>query len=190
MSNAPAAPAASPSKRRKEKAIAEAVAKPMGRPSWYHPSMNEQAYKLALLGFTDEEIANALEIPFGTLERWKAKQRHFREAIARGRAPADAEVAVKLRERALGYSHPAVKIFAPKQEGGEPVKVEYIEHYPPDTAAASLWLRNRQPKLWREKTDIDLKADLTLEHLVLGAIEKRETPDLPPAITDDRRDED
>ena len=27
----------------------------------------------------------------------------------------------------------------------------YTEHYPPDTQAASLWLRNRQPRQWRDK---------------------------------------
>ena len=33
--------------------------------------------------------------------------------------------------------------------------VPYIEHYPPDTTAASLWLRNRQPNKWRDKREID-----------------------------------
>ncbi|MOA55620.1 hypothetical protein D3C78_1794470 [compost metagenome] len=31
------------------------------------------------------------------------------------------------------------------------VREEYVEHYPPDTPAASLWLRNRQPAKWRDK---------------------------------------
>ncbi len=26
-----------------------------------------------------------------------------------------------------------------------------VKHYPPDTQAASLWLRNRQPDKWRDK---------------------------------------
>jgi len=41
-----------------------------------------------------------------------------------------------------GYTHEATKIFMPA--GAEaPVYAPYTEHYPPDTHAASLWLRNR-----------------------------------------------
>jgi hypothetical protein len=36
------------------------------------------------------------------------------------------------------------------QYEGQPIEVEYIQHYPPDTQAASLWLRNRQPGKWRD----------------------------------------
>ncbi len=86
----------------------------------------------------------------------------------RGREIADSEVAVKLRDRALGYSHAAVKIVV---VNGEVQKVPYIQHYPPDTAAASLWLRNRQPKKWRDKTEMDLTGSLTIEQLVAGSME-------------------
>jgi len=41
---------------------------------------------------------------------------------------ADAEVAEKLYQRACGYSHPTVKIM---QYEGQPIEVEYIQHYPP-----------------------------------------------------------
>ena len=41
----------------------------------------------------------------------------------------------------------------PRTGGKEvPCTVEY----PPDTTAASLWLRNRQPRLWRDKHEIDV----------------------------------
>ena len=50
-------------------------------------------------------------------------------------------------QRARGYSHPAVKIM---QYEGRPIEVECIQHYSPDTQAASLWLRNRQPAKWRD----------------------------------------
>ena len=44
----------------------------------------------------------------------------------------------------------------------------YVEHYPPDTAAASLWLRNRQPKLWRERSE-NVQVTMTLEQMILAA---------------------
>ena len=52
----------------------------------------------------------------------------------------------------MGYSHPAVKIFMPAG-AEEPVIVDYIEHYPPDTAAAVWWTKNRRPEKWRERRD-------------------------------------
>jgi hypothetical protein len=71
----------------------------------------------------------------------------------RGKIIADAEVADKLYHRACGYSHEAVKIFMPA--GAEsPVYAPYVEHYPPDTMAATRWLGNRQRKLWSERTEI------------------------------------
>ena len=35
----------------------------------------------------------------------------------------------------------------------EVVREEYTEHYPPDTAAASLWLSNRQRGRWKLKPE-------------------------------------
>ena len=66
----------------------------------------------------------------------------------RGKDMADAEMAKSLYHRGMGYSHDEEKIF---QYEGEPVRVQTTKHYPPDTPAASLWLRNRQPELWRDK---------------------------------------
>jgi hypothetical protein len=57
----------------------------------------------------------------------------------------------------MGYSHDAVKIFPDggKDDQGNrtPLLVPYKEHYPPDTAAAIFWLKNRQKKKWRDKVE-------------------------------------
>ena len=92
----------------------------------------------------------------------------FSDAIARGRDKADAEIAHSLYQRALGYSHEAVKIFIDRH--GDPVIVPYIEHYPPDTNAASLWLRNRHGARWRDKIEANVTGTLTLEALVNAAL--------------------
>jgi hypothetical protein len=56
---------------------------------------------------------------------------------------ADDRVVRSLYQRSVGYSCEAVKIFMPAG-AKQPVYVPYREHVPPDTAAASLWLRNRR----------------------------------------------
>ena len=54
------------------------------------------------------------------------------------------DVMLALHARAVGYSHEAVKIMAVSQGSGLGSSVEthdYTEHYPPDTAAAKLWVQ-------------------------------------------------
>lgn len=126
-----------------------------GRPSAYRPEYAEQGFKLCLLGATDAQMAEFWGVTHHAVNRWKHAYPDFRESITRGKLLADAAVAEALYHRAMGYSHPAVKIFMPAN-ASEPVYADYIERYPPDTQAASLWLRNRQPKLWRDKVEHEL----------------------------------
>lgn len=123
-----------------------------GRKTDYRPEYAKLAYRMALLGATDEEFAAAVEVGVPTLHRWKLQHQEFSKALRRGKLAADADVAESLYARATGYSHEAVKIFMP---GGadDPVYAPYTEHYPPDTTAASLWLRNRQSGKWRDKQE-------------------------------------
>jgi hypothetical protein len=125
-----------------------------GRPTTFRDEFVEQAYKLCLLGATDVEMAAFFGTSEQTLNAWKKAHPQFLESITRGKLQADAEVAEKLYRRALGYSHEAVKIFMPAG-ASEPVYAKYTEHYPPDTQAASLWLRNRQSAKWRDKQELE-----------------------------------
>lgn len=125
----------------------------VGRPTEYKPEYVEQVYKLCLLGARDREVAEFLGVAESTINLWKQEHPEFSESMTAGKAKADAEVAHSLYRRALGYSHPAVKIM---QDKGAVIVEPYTEHYPPDTAAASLWLRNRQPDKWRDKIDHEL----------------------------------
>jgi hypothetical protein len=125
----------------------------VGRPTSYDPRYVDKVYKLCLLGATNEEIAEIINISIDTLYEWKNKHPEFSDSLERGRHDADANVANRLYQRAMGYSHKAVKIFMPAG-AEEPVYAEYTEHYPPDTQAASLWLRNRQPARWRDRQEL------------------------------------
>src|SRR5712691_7555779 len=132
-----------------------------GRPTIYRPELATLARKLALLGATDQEMADALGIDQGTLDRWKTRHKEFRIAIQLGKIRADAEIAESLYNRARGMSVPAVKIFQGTPEAG-PVIVPHQEHLPPDVGAAKLWLSRRQPERWKERQEVDVSG--TLEH--------------------------
>lgn len=137
------------------KAVDKKPAK-VGRPSSYRPEFAEQAYKLCLLGATDAKLADFFCVNEDTVHEWKKVHPEFSESITRGKDAADAEIAEALFHRAKGYSHPEDDIRALAVGGkSEIVITPTIKHYPPDTQAASLWLRNRQPKLWRDKMDLE-----------------------------------
>lgn len=120
-----------------------------GRPSSYKPEYAAQAAKLCSLGATDVEMADFFEVATSTLYLWKNTHPEFSEALKAAKENADNRVERSLYQRALGYSHEAVKIIS---VGGEVQSVPYREHYAPDTTAAIFWLKNRRPDEWREKT--------------------------------------
>lgn len=130
--------------------MAQTPKKAVGRPSKFDKRFIDEAHKLALLGATDEEMAEFWGVTVKTLFNWRAENPAFLQATTRGKIIADAEMAKSLWHRGMGYSHSAEKIFN-GQDGI--VRASYTEHYPPDTQAASLWLRNRQPTKWRDRQE-------------------------------------
>ena len=118
----------------------------------YNATIPGRAHRLALLGLTDAQIADAMGFSESTIKRWKNEHEKFRQALDAGKAMADGYVAQALYRRARGYSHRAVDI---KVVNGRIVETEIIKRYPPDTTAAIFWLKNRQPGRWSDKKEID-----------------------------------
>lgn len=124
-----------------------------GRPTKYLPEFVEQAKKLCKLSATDMEIADFFGVNKATLNRWKAEHPEFRASIKTAKAEADARVERSLFERAVGYEHEEVDI---RSVGSKLVKTPIRKYYPPDTAAAAFWLKNRAPDRWREVKAVEL----------------------------------
>jgi len=123
---------------------------PVGRPTKYKPEYAEQAYKFCLLGADDLRLADLFEVNVDTIYKWKLAHPDFSLALKEGKDIADAEISKSLFHRAKGYSHPDVEV---KVIDGQVVMVDLIKHYPPDTGAAMAWLKNRQPKYWRDRPE-------------------------------------
>lgn len=119
-----------------------------GRPTNYRKEYAEQAYKLCLLGAKDSDLADFFHVSEQTINTWKQKQPKFLESLKEGKDAADANVADRLYQRAMGYSHPEEKIF---QHNGKIVRAGTTKHYPPDSTAAIFWLKNRQKHNWRDR---------------------------------------
>lgn len=141
----------------------------MARPTKYQEVYAEQARKLCLLGYTDVELADFFEVSEATINNWKHEFPEFLESIKKGKAVADGEVAAKLFHRATGYEHPEDDI---RTVDGSIVITPTVKHYAPDTTAAIFWLKNRQPKTWRDKQEVEQSGDLGLTVNI-----KRFTPD-------------
>jgi hypothetical protein len=120
-----------------------------GRPSSFRPEYVKQAEKLCKMGATDLDLAGFFEVDVTTIWRWATKHPEFRNAQKSGKEAADDRVERSLYQRAVGYSHDAVKIFMPAGAFA-PVHAPYVEHVAPDTTAAIFWLKNRRREEWRD----------------------------------------
>lgn len=142
-----------------EEAIAgeEPERRSVGRPTLFRDEYVEQAYKLCLLGATDAELADFFEVCERTINTWKEDYPEFLQSLKAGKASADAAVAESLYKRAVGYSHPDVHV---SNYQGEITVTPLTKHYPPDTGAAFIWLKNRQPHKWKDK--VEVKEDINL----------------------------
>ena len=106
---------------------------PGGRPSSYKPEYADLAYKFALLGVTDKQLADFLDVTEKTVNNWKHEYPEFLQSLKDGKEFADAKVAEALYKKATGFSYED-------------------KYYPPDTAAAFIWLKNRAG--WKDRQEL------------------------------------
>lgn len=139
-----------------------------GRPSKFNERLAQRIMALAKKGFTDREIAEECGIALSTLKLWKGRHKGFSAALNASKNVANEMVEAALFQRAIGYSHPDTKIFV--TEHG--IHTETVtKHHPPSEDAAKFWLKNRAPKRWREKQEVEHSGKLTLDELVTGSFE-------------------
>lgn len=119
---------------------------PGGRPSSFKPEYVDDARRLAeVFGAIDEEIAKYLRVTEKTINNWKLAHPEFAEALALGKAGPNQRVEKALYHRAIGYSHVEEQIFVAH---GKITRVKTVKHYPPETKAIDIFLKNRS-KDWR-----------------------------------------
>jgi DNA-binding XRE family transcriptional regulator len=157
--------------------------------SKYKHEYNEQAYRLCLLGATDEEMAEFFHVTEQTVNNWKTDYPSFFASIKEGKITADAGMAESLYKRGRGYQYTEVRT---KQElvnndeddsgiaDGEMKIVEVtttVKEMAPDTGAAFIWLKNRRPGNWRDKHDLTIHHKIDkdmMDRLATDMIERLE----------------
>lgn len=125
-----------------------------GRPSLYDPSFIGIAKVATKLGATDREVAEAIGVDEATVKRWMQKHPEFCASVKVGKAEADDRVEQSLYRRATGYTFNSEKLFAPAGSR-EVLRAPVLEHVPPDPTSMIFWLKNRRPKDWRDKQEVE-----------------------------------
>lgn len=137
---------------------------PAGRPSGYNEKFHVPWVKsLAKRGLTVKEIAEELGIAKSTLCKWVNEHQELSDALNCGRDIADSIVEDTLYKQALGgYTVEEKRTVVTLTENGEqkPLRMErYEKEVSPNTTACIFWLKNRKPKVWRDRPLVDVDED-------------------------------
>ncbi len=123
-------------------------------------------------GLTDEDIYKNLDISHDSFYKYKKEHPELTEALKRGKEEVDVIVENSLFKRALGYDFEEVTqepLFNPvtgepilDADGNQKIAVTKIvrKQVVPDTTAQIFWLKNRKPKEWRDKQELEHSGDL------------------------------
>ena len=129
--------------------------------SKYKPEYAEIAAKLCQkLAATDRQLADYFEVSYQTLNTWKAEHPEFLDSLRQNKEIADENVVKSLYQRAIGYDVATPKII------GDGIEVEEIKHYPADPTSMIFWLKNRQPKNWRDKPEMSPEFEAMLNMMI------------------------
>lgn len=128
-------------------------------------------------GLIEKDIAKKLNISIQTFYTYKREHIELFESLKRGKEIVDIEVENKLLKRASGYEYEEVtkELVIARDEQDEPIKDSngavikelkitkvVTKEVVPDTTAQIFWLKNRKPKEWRDKQDIELSGDVEI----------------------------
>ncbi len=133
----------------------------MPRKSKYETSIR---HKLILVegwarnGLTDDQIAKNLGIHPSTLYDYKNKYPKFSESLKKGKEVIDFEVENALLKSALGYEYKEQTVT----RDGDIVTIK--KQQAPNTTAQIFWLKNRKPKDWRDKQDMELSGGVEVNN--------------------------
>lgn len=108
-------------------------------------------------GLTDEQIAKNMGIGIRTFYEWKKKYPQILQVLKKGKEVVDREVENALLKAALGYYYDEDVVT----NKGEVVRIQKYEK--PNTTAQIFWLKNRKPKEWRDRQELNVEGNLGVQ---------------------------
>lgn len=141
-----------------------------GRKSQWREEYAEQAFKYSLLGATDIQMADFFGVSNQTFNTWKKKHPALLDALTRGKAEANANVAHSLYKQALGYE---VQEEVLKVVGGKVERFTVTKHIPAQPGPAIFFLKNRDKANWRDKQEIEHSGHIEYSDLTDAELERK-----------------
>ena len=125
-------------------------------------------------GLTDEDIAHNIGISRSTLKEWKKKIPAISATLNTNKAIADIRVENALFKKAIGCTVKEKVISKIKNPDGTVTGTERTveRELPPDTTAGIFWLKNRKPKDWRDKQEVELSGNVGMTDALKKARER------------------
>lgn len=121
----------------------------------YAPRMAHEAKELTLRRFSQNEVAEAMDVSVRTLRRWRMKYPDFDAGFEITDEDYDRRIKRSVAERATGYTIRAKRVF---HHQGKVIEYELDEHVPGDLGAAKFWLTNRDPENWSDRREMRVDA--------------------------------
>lgn len=139
-----------------------------GRKSKYETHVQDRLFEVqcwARDGLIDEQIAKNLGVAYSTFREYIKKFPALSAALKKGKEIIDFEVENALLKRALGYQFKEVtqeKVWSEELQMHELSVTKVVtKEVHPDTTAQIFWLKNRKPKEWRDKQEIEHSGETT-----------------------------
>ena len=125
-------------------------------------------------GLTNIQIAHNIGIRENTFYSWINRFPELEEALREGKEVVDIQVENALYKRALGYEIEETKTYM--KDNGNGTQSKHIEkvkkHIAGDTTAMIFWLKNRKPKEWRDRKDLEHSGEIQSNINVLNNMDE------------------
>jgi len=141
-----------------DKSIKRGKGRPKNSGEKWNPIYIEIVKELANEGYIESEIQRLIHISVATFNRWKKDHPEFLKALKEGKENPDKKVVKALYENALGGEYTTKKpivVSDGAQLGSHIEMVEVKERIPANVTAQIYWTKNRLPREWKDKQDIE-----------------------------------
>lgn len=151
-------------------------------------------------GLSVEQVCDNLGVSVSAFNRWANREIELRDAIEKGREPADIHVENAMFKRAVGYNvWEVVKERRPMEvvdaNTGEVKQIfalvttkKTLKQIVPDVQAQQYWLEHRASKRWQKQPKVILD-DTMINNNLLSIVELINNPMPERQIGDEERDE-
>lgn len=109
-------------------------------------------------GLTEEQICDNLDVSVSAFANYKNDNVELVEALKNGKEIVDVMVENALLKAALGYDYREEEL---NKITGEPIELRKVAH--PNTTALIFWLKNRKPREWRDKQELEHSGSLGVQ---------------------------